>query len=64
VVGTLTESVPVQTGKSTTPFTFSYTFTRNDAATGKVTFEAIATIQGNRDAFPSDKTALARTTVH
>jgi hypothetical protein len=64
VVGTLTQSVPVQTGKSTTPFAFSYTFTSNNAAAGKVTFEAIATIQGNRDAFPADNTAFALTTVH
>jgi hypothetical protein len=64
VVGTLTQSVPVQTGKSTTPFAFSYTFTPGDATAGKVTFEAIATIQGNRDAFPADNTAFALTTVH
>ncbi len=63
VVGTLTQSVPVKTGKATTPFAFSYTFTPSDATAGKVTFEAIATIQGNRDAFPSDNTALARTTL-
>jgi hypothetical protein len=63
VVGTLTQSVPVKTGKATTPFAFSYTFTSSDATAGKVTFEAIATIQGNRDAFPSDNTALAQTTL-
>jgi hypothetical protein len=63
-VGTLTESVPVQTGKSTTPFAFSYTFTQSEAAVGKVTFEAVATIQGARDALPADNTALASTTVH
>jgi PKD repeat protein len=63
-VGTLTESVPIQAGKSTTPFAFSYTFTQSDAAVGKVTFEAVATIQGARDALPADNTALASTTVH
>lgn len=31
---------------------------------GKVTFEAVATIQGARDALPADNTALATTTVH
>jgi PKD domain len=64
LVGTLTQSIPVTTGKGTTPFAFSYTFTPGDAAVGKVTFEAIATIQGARDAFPADNTAFALTTVH
>jgi hypothetical protein len=64
VVGTLTQSIPVKTGKKTTPFSFNYTFTPSDAAVGKVTFEAIATIQGSRDAFPADNTVLATTTVH
>jgi hypothetical protein len=63
-VGTLTQSIPAQTGKSTTPFAFSYTFTPSDAAVGKVTFEAIATIQAFRDALPADNTAFALTTVH
>jgi PKD repeat protein len=63
-VGTLTQSVPVTTGKSTTPFAFSYTFAPSDASVGKVTFEAIATIQGARDALPADNTAIASTTVH
>lgn len=63
-VGTLTESVPVQTANSTTAFAFSYTFTSSDATAGKVAFEAIATIQGFRDAFPSDNMALTLTTVH
>jgi hypothetical protein len=64
LVGTLTLSVPVQTGKSTTPFAFSYIFTTGDAAVGKVTFEAIATILGPRDALPTDNMAIASTTVH
>jgi hypothetical protein len=64
LVGTLTQSILVQTGKSTTPFAFSYTFTPSDAAVGKVTFEAIASIQGLRDALPADNTAFALTTVH
>jgi PKD domain len=63
-VGTLTQSVAVQEGKSTAPFAFSYTFTPADAETGKVTFEAIATIQGARDALPVDNIAIATTTVH
>jgi PKD repeat protein len=64
VVGTLTLSVPVKSGNHTTPFAFSYTFTSSDAAAAKVTFEAIATIQGARDAFPPDNTAFASTIVH
>jgi PKD repeat protein len=63
-VGTLTQPVPVTTGKATTPFAFSYIFTPGDAAVGKVTFEAIATIQGPRDALPTDNMAIASTTVH
>jgi PKD repeat protein len=64
LVGTLTQSIPVTTGRSTAPFAFSYTFTPGDAAVGKVTFEAIATIQGARDALPADNTAIASTNVH
>ena len=63
-IGTLTQPVPVTTGKGTTSFAFSYLFTPSDAVVGKVTFEAIATIQGARDALPTDNTALASTTVH
>lgn len=64
-VGTLTQSVAVTQGNHTTPFSFNYTFTSDDAAAGKVTFEAIATIQGARDALPGDNTVVALpTTVH
>jgi PKD repeat protein len=63
VVGTLTQSITVKPGKRTTPFAFSYTFTSADAKVGKVTFEAIATIQGPRDALPDDNTAIASTIV-
>jgi PKD repeat protein len=63
-VGTLTLPVPVQTGKATTPFTFSYLFTPSDAAVGKVTFKAVATIQGAHDALPTDNMAIASTTIH
>ncbi len=57
-VGTLTQPVPVTTGKATTSFAFSYTFTPSDAAVGKVTFEAIATIQGARDALPTQPPSI------
>src|SRR5207248_9238195 len=58
-VGTLTQSVPVRGGNRTIDFAFSYTFTSDDAAVGKVTFEAVATIVGARDAQPADNTAIA-----
>jgi hypothetical protein len=59
VVGTLTQQVPVRTGGRTTSFGFTYTFTSDDAALGKVTFKAVATLVNARDAYPSDNTAIA-----
>jgi hypothetical protein len=58
-VGTLTQSVPVRAKRRTTDFPFSYTFTQEDAAAGRVTFEAVATIVGSRDALPADNTVIA-----
>jgi hypothetical protein len=58
-VGTLTQSVPVRSGNQTTDFKYTYTFTSDDAALGKVTFEAIATIINARDALPADNTVTA-----
>jgi PKD repeat protein len=59
-VGTLGPyTVPVLKAKGTVPFTFSYTFTSADAAIGKVTFQATATISGARDALPADNTAVS-----
>lgn len=63
VVGTMTLPVPAKPGHHTTQFTFSYTFTSGDATIGKVTFEAIATIQGARDALPADNMTIATTKV-
>ena len=59
LVGTLTQQVPVRGANRTTSFSFNYTFTSDDAALGKVTFRAVATIAGPRDALPSDNTAIA-----
>jgi PKD repeat protein len=59
LVGTLTQFVPVRVANRTTPFSFSYTFTKADATMGKVTFKTEAVIQGYRDALPSDNTATA-----
>jgi len=58
-VGALTQSVPVRVGGRVTPFAFSYTFTSDDAVMGKVTFEAIATLQDARDALPADNEAIS-----
>lgn len=53
-LGSLTKSVPVRSGSRTTEFTFTYTFTAEDARIGKVTFRAAAMLLNNRDALPSD----------
>jgi PKD repeat protein len=61
-VGTLKQTVPVRPSNRTTDFPFSYTFTKADAAIGKVTFKAIATIVNARDALPADNEAIASPT--
>jgi hypothetical protein len=61
-VGTLTQTVPTGPGNQTTPFSFNYSFTGDDAAMGKVTFQATATIVGARDALPGDNSATATPT--
>ena len=58
LVGTLTHEVPASRNR-TIPFDFNYTFTSDDAAIGKVTFEAIAMIVSARDALPADNTAIS-----
>lgn len=59
LVGTLTQFVPIRNGNKTTPFDFSYTFTADDAAVEKVSFRAVATIVGARDAVSGDNEAIA-----
>jgi hypothetical protein len=61
-IGTLTLYVPAQAKQATT-FKFSYTFTPDDAAVGKITFKAVADIINGRDALPSDNTSIATTIV-
>ena len=61
-VGSLTQSVPVRPSNRTTDFNFSYTFTSDDAAIGKVTFAATAAILGARDALQGDNQALSSPT--
>jgi PKD domain len=58
-VGVLTQYVPLRSGGRTTNFDFNYTFAPEDAKLGKVNLQAIATIQGARDALPSDNTFIS-----
>ncbi len=61
-VGRLTQTTPVRSGNRTTSFPFAYTFTADDAAVGKVTFRATATILDERDALPADNEAISAPT--
>lgn len=54
-----TQSAPVKGGNKTSDFAFNYTFTKDDAVLGKVTFKAVATIVGTRDALPTDNEAIS-----
>lgn len=56
-VGTQTKAVPVWSDNRVTDFTFNYKFTLWDI--GKMTFKAVATIQGFRDAQPANNTAVS-----
>jgi len=62
-IGVLTIYVPARAQKPTT-FKFSYTFTSDDAAIGKVVFRAVASINSGRDALPLDNTAIATTIIN
>jgi len=61
-VGWLTQFVPVRPSNRTTDFNFSYTFTSEDAAIGKVTFRAVASIIEARDALSADNEAISSPT--
>jgi hypothetical protein len=61
-VGALKQTVPVRPSNRTTDFSFSYTFTKDDATMGKVTFKAVATIGNARDALPADNEAISSPT--
>jgi hypothetical protein len=56
-VGTSSQSVPVRSGNRTTDFTFSYTFSADDARLGKVSFQAVVSLSNARDAIPGDNQA-------
>jgi PKD repeat protein len=58
-VGQVTQAVPARAKGRATTFSLAYTFTPEDAVLGKVTFQAIATIVGARDANPADNTISA-----
>jgi hypothetical protein len=53
-LGSVTKPVPVMKAKKTVAFAYDYAFTNDDLAVGKVSFQAIATIDGARDAFGGD----------
>lgn len=53
---TSTQTLPVRNRVSSVAF--SYTFTSQDALIGKVTFRAVVSIVGGRDALPADNEAI------
>jgi hypothetical protein len=63
VIATSSQWVPVLRRGRTVAYTFSYTFTPDDAALGRVTFKAVASIGGFQDAIPADNEAIATTTM-
>ena len=58
-ITSLEKTVRVRPSNRTTDFIFNYTFTEQDGIQGKVTFKAIAYIQGYRDPLPADNEAIA-----
>jgi hypothetical protein len=58
-IGTLIQLVPVHPSNRTTPFSFNYTFTMEDARVGKVTFRAMAFTLDARDAWPADNEVIS-----
>jgi len=57
LVATSTQTLP--TRNRITSVAFSYTFAPEDAIIGKVTFKAVASLLGARDALPADNEAIA-----
>ena len=57
LVATSTQTLP--TRNRVTSVLFSYTFAREDAIVGKVSFKAVASLLGGRDALPADNEAIA-----
>jgi PKD domain len=63
LIDTGIQAVGVMKLKKAVYFSFNYMFTNDDLAVGKVTFQAVATIQGARDALPTDNTATSPPTL-
>jgi PKD repeat protein len=63
VIATSSQLVPVLRNRKTVAYRFSYTFTAEDLALGRVTFKAVASIDGFADAIPVDNEAIATTTI-
>jgi hypothetical protein len=57
--GSLTRSVMVNPGNSTTQFQFAYVVSDADRSLGKVTFKAVATIIDHRDTLPGDNEMIS-----
>src|SRR4029077_20434162 len=58
-IGTLQQLVLPKGGNKTTDFSFSYTFTPEDGAIGKVTFRATASMLSSRDALSGDNQGMS-----
>ena len=56
LVATSTQTLP--TRNRVTSVLLSYTFTPEDATIGKVTFKAVVSLLGARDALPADNEAI------
>lgn len=62
-IGSITKTVPVMKKTKTVTFSLTYAFTSDDLAVGKVSFQAVATIQGARDALSADNSVTFPPTV-
>lgn len=54
LVSSITQDLPVRPPSKAQAFNFNYTFTKEDAALGKVVFKAVVTIVNARDVYPGD----------
>ena len=59
LIGFLDQFIPVRPGNRTSQVGFSYTFTSQDAAIGKVNFMAVVSLPGVRDALPADNELIS-----
>ncbi len=61
-LGSVTKAVPVMNARKSVAFSYNYAFTNDDLALGKVSFQAVTTIEGARDAFGGDNTGTTSPT--